>query len=427
MVYSFTVMMGVALRSIIYYCKEWIDMEVNDLVKNIKKSKGEEKRQLLTQLCDYRCKEADDFLGTKISKNKRSMLPYYCFSVCDSVSNYAAEMLDTEVNRMIIFSEGYCTLAQEDLFTALCMLCFKQSDKFIEVLRKIGNNYDRVKMIDINFYSLLYSEELMPFIRKFANKLWAASCEKNFIRLLNDILICTYVRSKKSFGVKLRSLYTDYPQAYSHVAFFIMFTENESGVFDEFADANRLSAVLNTFSGTVYSAECKHYIQYIPPWFYGVTLTRYSELLILNHPLDMRWIDYFTYKVTEQQLREYYHTDVSLTVYRHFDGMLINLNDPENKQMAEKLFDYFYYSAIEHGGIEAITALFNMGFQDRAKNYSLYNVLSSIDLPKKEKKLLLDKITDYIEEQNIQLKNKRQIDQLADQIEAFKKGKASMF
>lgn len=71
--------------------------KASEIIDQLNSAKGEEKRQLLLELCEFRCREADEFF---IRNCKRPMLPYLCFSRCDAASDFASELLEKALNKL---------------------------------------------------------------------------------------------------------------------------------------------------------------------------------------------------------------------------------------------------------------------------------------------------------------------------------------
>lgn len=416
--------------------------KISQLLKEIELAKGTEKQKLLLELCDYRCYEADEFFSKKLSVTNRAMLPYFCFSRSDAVSDFAADLLNSAVNKIIISGNQCSAEMSEELFTALNFAAFKQSDKLVDVLRKIGHYYDRIKRMTLDVRALMFGQSLLPYLRKTANAAWKNCCERNFIRLLNDLLICTAVRSDFEFADTIKALHREYPEAYSCAAFFVYFKEDNSGAFDRFGNISCLTAILNTMSGTYYNFEMQAYCQTTPIWFYGVKQSIYHKTLTLGRMLDTRWIDLLANRTNEALLGDYYGNRNPLTIYRLFDRLMIKLVNPHSGESSKILCGYFTRSAAYYGRVEAFQALNILGYTDYDKlladicanicceknnYYSIYNAFALMELPRNKKLELLEITENYLRKNDFGEKLKNQREEFFREAELYRQNKKGRF
>ncbi len=412
-------------------------MTPNELINGVKQARGEEKRRMLLELCEYRSAEADEFFSEKLSLSNKNMMPYYCYSRCDAVSDLAAELLDGAVDKIIAADRQYTAGLSGEAFVALSLSAFKQSEKLCAVLRRIGENYLKIKTMEIAFLAPDY----IPFFRRLANEAYAHCCESNFIRLLNDLLILTVARSGFEFAETVKRLYDDFPEAYGCAAFFVYFAEDNSAAFERFGKPGNVTEILNTMNGTQYCAEEGCFRQWLPYWFYGVTNKIWGGSVTLSKPLDIRWIRLLC-GFTPEQLGRHYGVEYPRGIYRKFDGMMINLivpDDPENNAL---LTEHFARSAARGGAVESFRALALLGFNDYEKlvgdicaniccsktsYYALYNAFAAMNTGKKEKLALLDKAEKFLLANDDREEFKNQRAEFSKEIALYREGKNGRF
>lgn len=413
-------------------------MTVQEIIKRIRQSKGDEKRRLLLELCEYRTAEADEFFSEKLGISNKNMMPYYCFSRCDAVSDFAAELLEGVVDKLIAADCQYSAELSGEAFIALSLSAFKQSDKLVGVLRKIGENYPKIKSMEIAFLEPDY----IPFFRRLANEAYAHCCESNFIHLLNDLLILTTVRSGFEFADTVKRLYDDYPQTYDCAAFFAYFVEDNSAAFERFGKPEFITEILNTMNGTAYIADEGCFRQWLPYWFYGTTLKIWGTPVTLSKPLDIRWIKLLCNEFTLEQLGRHYGVDYARGIYRKFDGMMINLIVPGDAENNALLTGHFVKSAASGGVMDSFRALEMLGFTDYEKlvneicvsictsessYYALYNAFAVMKLGKAEKLTLLDKAEKFLLENDNREEFKNQRAEFSKEILLYRNGKNGRF
>lgn len=413
-------------------------MTAPEIINGIKQSKGDEKRKLLLELCEYRTAEADKFFSEKLGISNKNMMPYYCYSRCDAVSDFAAEQLDSVVDKLVAADLQYSAELSGEAFIALSLSAFKQSEKLVSALRKIGENYPKIKSMEIAFLDPDY----IPFFRRLANEAYAHCCESNFIRLLNDLLILTIVRSGFEFTETVKRLYDDYPQAYGCAAFFVYFVEDNSAAFERFGKPEFITEILNTMNGTAYIADEGCFRQWLPYWFYGTTLKIWGGSVTLSKPLDIRWIKLLCNEFTLEQLSGHYGVDYARGVYRKFDAMMINLIVPGDEENNALLTEHFVRSAASGGIMDSFRALETLGFNNyeklvddicvnicasRANYYALYNAFAVMKLGKAEKLALLDKAEKFLLANDNREKFKNQRAEFSKEIMLYRDGKNGRF
>lgn len=369
-----------------------------ELMASLPGAKGNEKRELLLCLCDYRSEAADCFWAERLKRPITQYLPYLCFSRSDAASDFAAEKLEHAVNKMLIMKHQLSAEMTEELWYALNLAVFKESDRMLSVLEKVGQHFAEIQNMRLDMRVLLYSETLPPFLRRMANQAHSHSSETNFIRLLNDLLICTLVRSKGAFYPELAALAERYPEAFGYVGFFAEFVKDTSRAYDLYAAPERLGQILFTLTGL--EIREGSYEQYTPVWFYGVKNRVWNKKLSLSQ-FDLRWITYLAWAVgyaDEKQKRK-----ISEILF-HFTGL---------EKYRAVLQEYFFQAALEDTTETNLIGFMRCGGYDRAEelirnicekicvgknNYhALFAVFELLDLKKPEKLRLLTEAKDFIE------------------------------
>ena len=371
----------------------------SELISLYAASKGEQKREILLSLCEYRSDETDAFWKKRLQNPGNGYLPYFCFSRSDAVSDYAAEKLEHVVNKLVIVKNQFSAEMTEEAWLALNLSVFKESDKMLEVLRKIGRHGEELLPMMLDMPCLLYSETLPPFLRRQANLAFAHRCEAGFIQLLNDLLICTFARSKGQFLEPLLSLAAEFPEVYGYAGFFALFVNDPHAAFQTYAKPSVLPQLLGTLAGLEYHEDTGTCSQYTPLWFYGVK-NRIWQMKFECAVPDENWICWLS--------RAYCFADVEQR--KTLSSLLFQFTWMPQK---EQLRDYFFHAAIEDtseqnliglmrcGGYEMTEALIHdiceMICQGRNHYHSLFVVFELLDLTKAEKLRLLSQARGYIE------------------------------
>lgn len=371
-----------------------------ELIGKLAEVKGEAKREVLLSLCDYRSPDADAFWERRFKRPATGYLPYLCYSRSDAASDYAAEQLEHVLNQMLIVRNQCSAEMTETAWFALNFSVFKESEKMLDVLRKIGSHADAIAQMQLDMRSLLWSETLPPFLRRQANLAFAHRCESNFLCLLNDLLICTYVRSGGEFHDALTQLSTAFPDAYGNAGFFAAFVTDPRAAFETYAIPTRLPQILSSLSRLEYNDISGKCSLYTPLWFYGVKNRIWHKKYDVPI-LDERWIGWLC--------RSYCFADESQR--SQISALLFQFTWMESMQ--PQLREYFFHAALEDtsecnliglmrcGGYTMTEALIH-GIcekicQGRNHYHALFAVFDLLDLKKAEKLRLLDEARTYIE------------------------------
>ena len=371
-----------------------------DLIGQLASTVGEAKRELLLSLCDFRSGTADDFWRKRLACPGNGYLPYFCFSRSDAAADHAAAYLERAVERLLHESMPYSGGLTEALWYALNLSAFKESDRMVEILRKIGENADAFADVTLDFQVLLSSDTLPPFLRRQAELAQAHNFETGFLRLLNDLLVCTYVRSEGDFLPSLLHLAEEFPQAFGYAGFFALFVTDPKAAFRCYANPVRIAQVLGTFAGLEYSETSGICLQYSPLWFYGAKNRIWQRKLQIPVP-DADWMEWLC--------RSYcFSTEAQRKI---LSGLLFQFTWMQPQQA--QLRDYFFHAALEDtsecnlvglmrcGGMEMTEALIHdiceKISQGRNHYHALFAVFELLDLKKAEKLRLLEQARNYIE------------------------------
>lgn len=371
-----------------------------EIIRTLSGTKGDAKRELLLSLCDYRTAAADDFWRAKLRHPLNGYLPYFCFSRSDVVSDYAADLLEHVVNRLVIIKNRFSPELTEEAWYALNLAAFKQSSRMLEVLQKIGNYAEILRPMRIDMRTLLSSETLPPFLRRQANLAFAHGCETNFLRLVNDLLICTYVRSNGACHDAINALASAFPEAFGYAGFFAAFVTDPDAAYTAYASPTRLEHVLATLRYLEYSDTSGICHLYCPVWFYGARNRIWHKKYDLPVP-GADWIRYLA--------RAYCFADVPQR--RILSALLFPFTWMED--LHPELRTYFYHAALEDtsetnlvgmmrcGGYELTESLIRgicgMICKGRNHYHALFAVSELLDLKKAEKIRLLARAREEIE------------------------------
>lgn len=398
-----------------------------ELIDSIPEAKGDEKRELLLRLCDFRSEAADAFWQKRLTKPLTQYLPYLCYSRSDAASDYAAERLEHAVNKMLIMKNQFTPEMTEETWYALNLCVFKESDRLLEVLDLIGRHAAELQKMTLDMHVLLYSETLPPFLRRMANLAYAHKCEKNVLRLLNDLLICTLVRSE-GFAQRVLGLAEHYPEAFGYAGFFAAFAEDSSAAYERYAKPALLDKALFSLTGLEYrEGVCE---QYSPVWFYSVKNRIWNKKIRLEQP-DFRWIGFLARAAAyadEAQRRK-----ISAILFR-FTGL---------EEYRTAMQEYFFRAALEDTTETNLVGFMRCGGYDRAgelmdgicksicegkNNYhALFTLFELLDLKKPEKLRLLSRAREYIEATDDRESWFAQRNHFLHEVKLYRMGKRSEF
>lgn len=371
------------------------------LIARLPETKGDEKRELLLRLCEFQSQEADAFWSVRMARSVKHYLPYLCFSRCDAVSDMAADRLEETVRLLLVPETQYMTEMTEQLWAALALSVFKTSPQMVDVLRLIGENADVLSPMTLDMRALVNSHTLPPFLRRMASLTLAHGCETRFLPLLNDLLICTLVRSEGRFHETICTLASAYPKAYARAGFFAAFVKDTAQAFDTYADPAYLDAVLHTLAGLEIRSETGICELYTPLWFYGVRNAIWQRKYELPRP-DLRWISFLS--------QTYPYADEA--ALRTVSAFLFQFTEVEGA-LRDQIQDYFFHTATVDTTETNLVGFMRCGGYDRANeliqgicenicagrnNYhALFTVFDLLDLKRPEKLRLLAEAREFIE------------------------------
>lgn len=306
-------------------------------ISRINTSFGAERRKLLKELCRFRTKAADEFWSSRIKDE--SYLPYIMMCRSEKFSDYAADRLDDFINRLLNGELSIPDSVNEAYFLFhVCM--FKESDKLIEVYRKIARNYKKISAMRINWSN---KKSVSPYnqpdflYKRFLNE-YEDNCENTFFNFLTDVLILTAANAvvcdgeHETYTAKLKELYNDYPDVYTSAGFFAYFINDTYEAYDVFGrymiDPVDYSKLLWVLDGFEY--ENGVYIQGSPTTFGGSDNEKIHFNLKLPD-IDIRWYEFLACKsisdVENMQIQELSYIRNYLKIFSHRVFNLINHND----------------------------------------------------------------------------------------------------
>ncbi|MBQ8927972.1 MAG: hypothetical protein IJ055_06835 [Oscillospiraceae bacterium] len=371
-------------------------MEEQALIDALPTSRGEQKRELLLQLCEYRSSTADAFWQSRL---KVQYLPYLCYSRSDAVSDHAARLLRQCVERLLESPPPYTQAHLEALFHALQLAAFKESPAMVEVLALIGAQYEALHTVEFDLRALLTSETLPPYLRRVGKLMQAHGCRTDFIGLLTELMVCTLLRSE-SFRPALTSLAERYPKAYGYPGFFAAHLADSRAALDIYAKPFYLDAALTVLGGLEQRGE--RWYQLSPVWFYGAHCRIWSCAAPLGQPFDPGWVDFLAKSYTYADARQMQGVSQLLFRFTELEGT--------NRVLMQ---EFFYQAALTDTSEYNLVGLMRCGGYDRCdaliqgiceqicrgRNHyhALFVVFELLDLARPEKRRLLDKARAYIE------------------------------
>ena len=395
-------------------------MSTNELIEMIKSAKGNEKKQLLLNLCERNDDIANRYFLDNI--DKKNMLPYLCLCRCHSISDYAAQLLDNLIDKLVLLrkrgkltnDEMYTTF--DEIFYVINMIMFKQSDKLFEVLERVGEHYEILKSYMMSYYDISFSRSLPAWLKKRAGKCRRNCSESNFIKAINHMLIITML-SSNNIENKIRCLSEKYPNAFGLVGLCEMFIRNSSTAFDKYGNDSFSDDILTLFNQLEYCSDKNRYIFHSEPWFSGTENIEYGKEIDILNDIDIRWFEYLTNKIDNKVVIKHFSKNSMFCeiskrlAYRRLDRILLPLINRNDDYMTSMLREYFVHNAVTYTNAEdfyglelcenydpaeiimKITNNICIGINDFQAYYTAFSV---IKMRKQEKLKLLDVIIEFL-------------------------------
>ncbi|MGN1135560.1 MAG: hypothetical protein ACI4SF_05005 [Oscillospiraceae bacterium] len=379
------------------------------LIKRVNEKNEPEKREALMKLCELRCSEADAFFADKLEN--KDFLPYLFCCRSDAVSDYAAERLDIMADKLLSGEK----VSSEELLTVINLIIFKESDRLMEVLGKIGENYSELKDVEADFFEVLsFSED--DFIRSRCTEEIDCGCETKLFKALNDVLICTTLFSEDNFSEKVMALYEKCPEAYRSAGFFVCFIEDNYSAYDRFAaninSPDDIPPLLSVLNGLSYKAGEGVYVEFGPQWFRGPKNEKWHSFRVLGNQIDCRWADFLTEKVPIEALKLYFNTEDEFSCCRMYSDLLTFIVNPKDKT-TEKYCGYFrmmagkYTSPADMKGLELCQGIsgheqeiiFSIVDSITAGTNcykSIYRAFTYFVMPRRKKSALIESVVNYV-------------------------------
>lgn len=383
-----------------------------EMVTALDSAKGEEKAQLLYALGSINDGNANEYYKKLTAAPSRNF-HYLCHARCDTVSDYAANILENAVNLMTVFSgtgigpDGF----NELMWTSLNICAFKSSDRLFAQFERIGQNCDKFGKFQIDTYGLIYSKKINPFLANRASK-WHACCgESGYIPALNDMLICGITRNGDGFAEKISALADRYPKAFARAGLFADFARDNGRAFDKYGREEFSDTVLSLFMGVRYTKAAGDML-YSPVWFIGNKNKEYHSRTRIENGIDIRWVRYLADIAAEEKaVFEHFRASAAKSSYRYMSGIMLCILSPENMERRSILKEYFLTAAEKYsneddfiglelcGGYsinEVIMAIAENVCNGNSTYYSLYTAFKAVRLKRREKLSLLDAAEEYI-------------------------------
>ncbi len=344
-------------------CRKWIS--------SVKRSFGKNREKFLEELCRFKTKAADEYWHDRIQDE--SFLPYIMMCRSEEFSDYCSSRLDDFIERIISGKGDYHDMVNEAYF--LLHTCMnKESDKMVEVYRKIGRNYENIRKLKINWAdrSIISPVKQPDFLyQRFAAEV-NEECENGFFSYLTDILILTMTNAiicdgeNETFTAKVKELYEDYPEVYASAGFFAYFINDNSEAYDRFRGLMEDPLDYYKFMWVLDGLECKDgtYLQGSPTTFAGPDNRRVHMNLNIDG-IDFRWYEFFTEKI----LRDAENADAESPYYiqsfcRKFSSHVYNMLSDNDEKIMEACGKYFRRAAVIAGNPADFAGLRRCGMAD---------------------------------------------------------------
>ncbi len=425
----------------------------NNCIKRIYSSLGKKQTEALYDLCNYKTTAADEFWRDKISDEK--YLPYIMMCRSEEFSDYVAKRLDDYIDRVLEGGMNYDDIINEGYFLIHTCL-YKESDKLINVYRKIARNSSKLRKINICWSSSesISPSALPPFLYKRFLLELESGAETDFISMLTDTLILTASNAVKldgedeSFTEKIEELYNDYPDCFASAGFFVSFLKDNTKAFDEFYEYTRdpicYPYIMWVLDGLEY--EKNSYVQGSPTAFVGPDNKRVHFSFKLDK-LDFRWYTFFTEKIIDDAenvtISDPYY---AMSFCKKFSGQLYGLLNHNDKHVIDACSSYFRRAAVIAGNpadfagllacdviktTDDLTALC-LDIAERicqGRQRYCYNVMFHFfkGFDNEAKLEAISKTVDYLKENENSERMQSQRNEFFNQAQLFKSGKNSIF
>lgn len=310
----------------------------------------------LKELCRFKTRAADEFWRDCLSEDN-GCLPYIMMCRSNEVSDHAAKKLDSFVSRLLEGGMSRHDMANEAYFLLHACL-FKESDRLIDVYRRIAANYSLINKYNINWSGGFISGSSQPeFLAERYECEEEAGCESEFFAFLTDVLILTMAnavtldKDEETFTEKIVRLYEDYPDVYASVGFFAHFIKDTGNAYEKFKhltdDPVDYPALMWVLDGLFYSDAA--YRQGSPAAFTGPENSETHFTLPIKK-LDISWYRFYCEKIIEDAENASVNDPYfGMSFCRKFSSnlfRLINLSDAEAFRLCGQ---YFRRSAVIAG------------------------------------------------------------------------------
>lgn len=340
------------------------------LIGMIKRSVGKTKHEYLKELCKFRTKSADMYWSERMSREE--LLPYIMMSRSETFSDYAAQRLDDLIDRLLDGEYDRIDASNEAYFLlSACM--FKESDKFIEVCRRIGKNHETFRSLNISWRGRVLSPHKLP---EFLMKRREAEAENDggeseFTAALIDLLAVTAANAVKTdgehetFTPKLRELCEECPELYAPVSFFLHFISDTSEAYDKFSsymtDPVMYPVLMWVLDGLGYNAKTGKYEQGSPTVYAGPENEKVHFLFDIDS-LDIRWYRFFTEKIlSDAENAAVCDPNYARAFCRRFSSLIYRITIPSDDEIMGLCRAYFGRSAVIAGNPADFAGLVKCG------------------------------------------------------------------
>ena len=331
---------------------------------------------MLSSLSKYRTPSADKFFRDilAVQRNRAALMPFLMASRNDTVSDIFAEQLETALDELLEKTSADMVTCVR-MWLMLQQTAFKQSSKMLCQLRRIAQNYKKLRRMSI--YCDADGEKYIPgSVGDFLVRRMKAETERGitgmFLERLNEIIITGIEDSQRLFGESssfeedVRNIIEMYPDSFPGVRIWLHLTRDPENAYD---------LVMNDRSIT------EQDIMAVLGWLYygkGYYL-RSPEVLTetdnspvsYNVPIvpDKRWINYLTSRPFEI-LEKYPVADpyYPQSVFEKYSLCVYHIISDKNED-DQQLCDYFVRSCVTGGTHTDFLGLGVTGYVDSEEKY----------------------------------------------------------
>ncbi|MGN1089772.1 MAG: hypothetical protein ACI4Q6_05165 [Huintestinicola sp.] len=422
------------------------------LISSLKTAFGKKRDELLSSLCGYRTRSADEFWSKKLGDD--DYLPYIMCCRSEKMSDIFGKKLSEYVDSIVNDDMEYGDMCAEGYFLLSACL-FKESDELMSACSKVGRNYEKIRSLSISWDKETFPEERRYVFLSQRRKIEIETgTESDFLSFLTDTLIMTAASAvltdgeNETFTEKLKELFEKYPEAFFSAGFFAYFIKDSSEAYDRFesylSDPIYLPKLLWVLDG-LECADSGQYTQGSPTFIIGKN-NRRAHFDIITPPPDIRWYSFFTERClsfAEESRAEgayfckYFCKKISERVY--------DLYNEKYEEASEMVRRYFLRSCVLAGNPVDFAGLARFGDATEEELVAICKGIAEricigkqtycfhvmfyylFNVPREYKLSALNAAADILREKDNCAENAAELSNFLMQLESFENGQQSIF